>query len=488
MFHFIQNYPFGYYCKTFARHAPKTESVIFLRDRERASLLAKPENGKPTYFPETHQYGGAPLLYTTAHPDGPFAIHLRQRLQSTIGCTFSLMLDGSGYELRLISSTSLGVKTVEELRELPIKTVFPVYDGQEPLIWEFLHPDGTPLAGTLPATLLLVGLSARVRDWAEQWCEAMNGTLSGIEPAVLTILRWCKDQTDGFILIPSLQDSLLAVVQDGNLLLLERQSGVSALLQAPEKLRLDELALELGMPDGRIAIYPNGIVPLKAKELRNALGPDARLFEIPDDLPSIQCADGPLSLDAHVMAFQAAQPLHLFVSENHRRFQLYRKDRWYRGTFHLLLTFVFLQVVGISCWFYQTHVGRNLATAAHKIENESERLLAEEEKLAPLIRRIESVAPWHAVLSQRKPVSEILAGIEATIPSEVCLQRITLLDHEPKPDTPSRLSVGVVGWRKEGFNLETGWIAKLRARFPQFTVTSRPTNEGETLFTLDISQ
>jgi|GEM_PF-4426667 len=488
MLAFLKNYPLRYYAKTFTGRTSQTKGVIYLRDRETAGMLVRKGNAPSSFIPDVHQYAGAPLPYVEVQPESPFGTQVLERFDATLGGAFAFMVDGPDYELRLISSASLGVTTVEDLRALPLKTVLPAYQSTEPLIWDFLNPDGTPLGESLPASLLFVGMPVRIRDWAEQWCETMNGTLIGIEPAILSILRWCQSHANGFILIPSLQESLLAVVQNQTLVLLERQPGTAALLQAPDKIRFDDLARDLGMAERKISVYPKGLSPLKAKELLKAIGPEARLVEAPEGSPEIRCTDGPLPVDAHVMALQVENPLELFLSDNHQKYQLYRTNRFFRGTFHLLIFFGIFQVIGIGCWFYRDQARRSLAAMTQSIENESKRLDEETEKLAPLLRRIESVAEWRPVLARKQRVGVILAGIESAVPPEVCLQRITLLNHERNPKAPDRPSVSVVGWRKEGFDLEKGFLDQLRTVFPQFTVTLRTSNGDDALFTLDISQ
>lgn len=482
MIDFIQRYPLRYYSRTAGRKTRHRSACFYLRDREKVSLLLEDYDGRLSYTPDLPREPGSPHLFSEADLHGPFST--RFHFPETPGSWFTFVYDGPGCEVRLISAASLDANSVEELLNLPLTAILPTYQQADPLVWEFLNPDGSPLEGDLPETVLFVGIPLRVRDWAEQWCESMEGLLASILPASLAILEWCKAQTDEFILISSTTSSLLAVVHDDRCLLLERLPGINDLLQRVDRNRFEQLSFELDLGDLHLSIYPKEIPMLKAKELVAVLGEGTQVLEYDDAIPSIHCTDGPLPLDAFVLSRQIGDDIQLFVSDKHFQFQEYRLDPIFRSTFHLLLIFAVIQIAVLGTWFHQHRTGEKLSAEHHTFESESARLEGEEEAVGPLIRRIDSVAHWRTALSQRQRISTLLSGIEASTPPDVCLQRITLINRETEPHKADQLALVMTGAAKS--QGESALVESLRKQFPAFSIRTESA-EGNS-FTLDLAQ
>jgi len=389
----------------------------------------------------------------------------------------------------------LDIQTPQQLFETPIQTLLPAMENAGEYAWEYLSPDFSVVTETLPPSVLLVGIPAQFCDRVEHWTLAMDGSVVGFEPWSLSVLRWCASRTKCFLLLPGAGQSRLAVFWDGHLLLLERLPEFQRLYEAPDKLasRIAELASGLGLEESTLTIYRGEIPRLKAKEFAARIGGHATVLEAGEaEKSKIETPGSRVSTDACVMADSIRCDDELFVSAEHRNATLYRTHPLYWGVFYALAALVVIQLVVFGVFVFQESASAKVAAISEQATADDAKIDAEEAKLAPLIYRIRSVAPWVNFLRQKEPISRLLSRIETSVPPEVCLTAITFANPISEPTAPDRLTITVRGWSKSGTDLESAFLANLRSALPTFEVTEE-TEEGSpngsfTSFHLKITQ
>ena len=313
----------------------------------------------------------------------------------------------------------------------------------------------------------------------------MGGSAIGFEPWLLSVLRWSASRTTNFLLLPGAEQSRLAVFRQGSLLLLERLPGFQGLSEAPEKLvnRITELGSGLGLEATALEIYRGEMPPLKAKEFIARLGFPANILEASEAEKAKIETDGTgtrISTDVCVMAESIHYDDELFVSAEHRDATLYRTHPFYWGTFYVLAALVVIQMAVFGTFVFQQSCFGEAAAISEDAAADARKVETEEAKLAPLIHRIRSVAPWNNRLQQKEPVSRLLARIETSTPEEICLKSITISNNAPEPTAPDRLKMVVRGWSKDGTNLEAVFLGQLRNALPKFKVIEKTGEEAVT--------
>lgn len=473
MIDIIKNYPFRFYLWNAFRKVPESHAVISLRGVEKLEALHSTE-GTFRYDPDLRSSHGAVLPYALPNPEEGMQPFGR-------GTRFHFLMDVPETVVRLISLDSLEIQTPQQLFETPIRTLLPTMENADDFVWEFLALDFSSLSESLPASLLLVGIPAKLRDWGEQWSHAMEGTAAGFEPGLLAVLRWCVHRTNHFLLLPGSQQSRLAIFDEGKLLLLERLPDFQTLFDAPEKLvnTITEFGQNLELETTSLEIFRGEIPLLKAKEFVTRIGLQTTLLDAPEsDQSQIEMESGRIPADASVMMESLRSQTGLFVSNAHLQTTLYRTHPCYRGIFYILAALAVIQVGALGMAFYQEAVSGKLAFASRQIEAEATKIEAEEAKLAPLIQRIRSVSEWGILLRQKEPVSRLLARIESSTPSDVCLQSVAIANEASDARIPDRLKATVRGWLKGGTNLDTAFLEKLRVALPNFAITGKVEKEN----------
>lgn len=487
MFDYIKNYPWRYYLKNAFRNSNPGSLVFRLRGNERADgVLFADET--ITFLPDLQEHSAAlPLNPTGA--DGDVSIF-------GTGKQFHFLCDFPETEVRLLSVESLDIHTPQELFETPIQTLLPAMEHGHEYAWEFLAPDFSVITETLPASVLLVGIPSKLCDRLEQWSLTMGASAVGIEPWMLSTLRWCANRTRSFLLLPGGEQSLLGIFRDGNLLLLERLPAFKRLPEAPDKLanRIMELGSGLGLNEIVLEIYQGEIPLLKVKEFAATLRLPVNILGASEvEKSKIEAQGFPASTDACVMAESIHRDEELFISAEHRDATVYRTHPFYWGTFYVLFAVVVIQLAVFGVIVFQQNAFGRLTTISEEAAAGAAKIEADEAKLAPLIHRIRSVAPWNNFLREKEPVSRLLGRIETSVPPEVCLARITITNNTSKPTAPDRLTVKIRGWAKDGANLETAFLGKLRTALPTFKILEKAGEEGGpenslTSFNVEITQ
>ena len=486
MIDYIKNYPWRYYLKNAFRRTTPGSLVFWLRGTEKATALVLGET--ISFMPDLQEHSVS-LPFGTAGAETDSSI-------LGAGKRFQFLCDIPEAEVRLISTESLDISTPQQLFETPLHTLFPAMENAGEYAWEFLSPDFSVVTDTLPASVLLVGIPAKFCDHVEHWTLAMSGSAIGFEPWLLSVLRWCGSRTKSFLLLPGVDQSRLAVFRDGNLLLLERLPGFQGLFEAPDKLanRIADLGLGLELEGVTLEIYRGEIPPLKAKEFIGRLGCPANILEASEsEKAQIETQGARVSTDACVMADTIRCDDELFVSAEHRDATLYRTHSLYWGTFYVLAALIVIQLAVFGIFVFQQSASAKLAAISEQAAADAAKMEGEEAKLAPLIYRIRSVAPWSNFLQQKEPISRLLSRIEASVPPEVCLTAITVTNHVSEPMAPDRLTMTVRGWSKGGTNLESAFLTNLRAVLPTFKIAEEAkgddsSNGSLTSFRLEITQ
>ena len=84
--------------------------------------------------------------------------------------------------------------------------------------------------------------------------------------------------------------------------------------------------------------------------------------------------------------------------------------------------------------------------ARERVSQERVAITADEQKVAPLLKRIEQASGWRKVITDRKRVATALSRIESAIPANVSLHKITVTNTALDVKSPDRLEIKVSGW------------------------------------------
>jgi hypothetical protein len=130
----------------------------------------------------------------------------------------------------------------------------------------------------------------------------------------------------------------------------------------------------------------------------------------------------------------------LFTSRKERNRQRYRSDKFYRGTFTVVVMVIVSQVFLLAA-------ASALLTAERKIEPETRalelrltRLESEEEQYAPLLRKLRILTSLKPLIVNRTPASQLMSNIEETFftNEQVGLIELKLSNHFDPNDPNSK--------------------------------------------------
>ena len=465
MIDFIRNYPFRFYLQH-AFRAPQIPDVnIHLKSNGHVNMLIDQAGDQRLYVEDSIGQHEGTLGTKLADAAGTAPYRL------------SYLLDAPEIELRLITLDALGLDDIDQLKATPIRSLLPAFEGNEQFIWEFLGTDLLPLEDPLPDTVLLIGIPLQLREQAEHLSDSTEGFINRIEPHLLAILRYAQEETDNFLLIPGDAQSMLALFDNGNLIVLERHPGIQSLGLHPERLsdRINEFAASLNIGNPTLTIYPGEVAAIRARELADKL-PLGKVFIEPPHPPDddLKAEEGRLPLEAFVLRNSRCYPGGAFVSDEHREKSRYFTDRHYRGTFYVLVVFAVLQLISGGIFIHQWLSLEGLTAEATHIKAQVNDVEQKATLLTPLIQRIQASAKWTAMAKQRQPVSQLLSSIEALVPQEVCLRSISITDTGHTSEQSGSRELTITGWSQPDYNFEAGFLGELRMKLPEFTATANP--------------
>lgn len=229
---FFRNYPQKFYLQTFLRSLSHAKVVFALHENRVRMLVREEKANRSTYVAEVQNHPGAPISGTTR------AAAFRSLLAShkvPVGGKF-IFLIGTDVEVRLLGSEVLdGIDSSARLRNTAPTVLLPTFERHAQYEWEFLTPEMQQLGKELPQQVVMVGMPSKLRRWIEGWTEQIGGEVLSIIPQSVATHHWCITQgaTD-FLLILGTKESQLAVVQDGQLKLLEKHADAATISQDAE--------------------------------------------------------------------------------------------------------------------------------------------------------------------------------------------------------------------------------------------------------------
>ena len=102
----------------------------------------------------------------------------------------------------------------------------------------------------------------------------------------------------------------------------------------------------------------------------------------------------------------------VFTSRKEQNRQRYRGDKFYRGTFAILIIVLVAQlfVVAAAAALFVAEKGIEPETRA--IESRRKQLASEEERYAPLLQKLRILASLRPLIANRTPSSRLISNIE----------------------------------------------------------------------------
>jgi hypothetical protein len=102
----------------------------------------------------------------------------------------------------------------------------------------------------------------------------------------------------------------------------------------------------------------------------------------------------------------------LFTSRREQNRQRYRSDQFYRGTFTIVLTVILAQVFLVAATSALLIAERRIEPETRAIELRLTRLASEEEKYAPLLRKLGVLTSLKPLIVNRTPATRLISNIE----------------------------------------------------------------------------
>ena len=102
----------------------------------------------------------------------------------------------------------------------------------------------------------------------------------------------------------------------------------------------------------------------------------------------------------------------LFTSQRERNRQRYRSDKLYRGTFTIVVMVIVAQAFLAAATSALLIAERRIDPETRAIELRLTRLASEEEKYAPLLRKLAILAPLKPLIVNRIPATRLINNVE----------------------------------------------------------------------------
>jgi hypothetical protein len=102
----------------------------------------------------------------------------------------------------------------------------------------------------------------------------------------------------------------------------------------------------------------------------------------------------------------------LFTSRREQNRQRYRSDKFYRGTFTIVVIVIVAQVFVVAAASALWIAKKRIAPTTRAVELRLARLASEEEQYAPLLRKLGILNSLKALIVNRTPAARLINGIE----------------------------------------------------------------------------
>src|ERR1700724_3785729 len=101
-----------------------------------------------------------------------------------------------------------------------------------------------------------------------------------------------------------------------------------------------------------------------------------------------------------------------FTNRKEQNRQRYRSDKFYRGTFTIVVTVILAQVFVVAAASALLIAERRSEPETRAIELRLARLASEEEQYAPLLRKLGILTSLKPLIMNRTPVTRLIGNIE----------------------------------------------------------------------------
>lgn len=254
----INEFPFGSILRNALKLRQASGAAFWIEEDRISAHFSRPLlQIPPKQLLET---SGAPLLLAPVVQNSPFATQVLRANRLERDGRFAFVVEHPDTIISLVQTKNLSIRSLEELRSLPMETLLPTPTLPDSFCWALFSPElkPLPLCGDLPTSVVVVGIPQKIRWWAEKWIEAVDGILFCVCPGLLAILQWCRTRTPAFALLPRRGQSHLAVFHEEKLHLLIKMPPEEWITGQTVEAMVAEIQDELQIPESPLCIYPGG--------------------------------------------------------------------------------------------------------------------------------------------------------------------------------------------------------------------------------------
>ena len=164
-----------------------------------------------------------------------------------------------------------------------------------------------------------------------------------------------------------------------------------------------------------------------------------------------------------------------FTSRKERNRQRYRGDKYYRGTFTVVVMVILSQFVLAAAASALLTAERRLEPETRALEQRLTRLALEEEQNSALLRKLKTISSLKPLITSRIPATQLISRIEEAlfVNDQVGLTELKLSNHfDPNdPNSKDDFTVLVTGAIKAGSQnptvVLTGFTKTLEEKLPK---------------------
>ena len=121
----------------------------------------------------------------------------------------------------------------------------------------------------------------------------------------------------------------------------------------------------------------------------------------------------------------------IFTSRREQNRQRYRSDKFYRGTFTVVVMVFLVQVFAVFATAALFFEEKRIVPQTRAIESRNTQLVSEEKQYAPLLRKLANLFSLKPLLENRTPATRLISNIEEAFfaNEEVGLNELKLSNH-----------------------------------------------------------
>lgn len=274
----INEFPFGSILRNALKLKQPSGAAFWIEEDRVSAHFSRPLLQIPRK--QLLETAGAPLLLSPVLQHSPFKAQVLKANRLERDGRFAFVVEHPDTIISLVQTKNLSIRSIEELRSLPMETLLPTPTLPDSFCWALFSPElkTLPLCGDLPSSVVVVGIPQKICWWAEKWIEAVDGILLCVCPGLLAILQWCRTRTPAFALLPRKGQSHLAVFHEEKLHLLIKLPPEEWITGATVEAMVNEIQQELQIPESPLCIYPGGSPSPKVDHIVGALQKPYRIL------------------------------------------------------------------------------------------------------------------------------------------------------------------------------------------------------------------